>query len=116
MSDNKTHPATPKKLADARKRGEVPRSADIPQTASFVAATAALFALGSFLFDRLAYLFEYARRVVRDPALLERWELHLEAAITALVVLSLPVLAVAFLGALIGGLGQSSRSSIRRPT
>ncbi len=42
----KTHDATPKKLEDARKRGEVPKSTDLTTSASYIGFIVALMLLG----------------------------------------------------------------------
>nr|WP_275655988.1 EscU/YscU/HrcU family type III secretion system export apparatus switch protein [Candidatus Similichlamydia epinepheli] len=48
----KTEKATPKKLRDARKKGQVAKSQDIPGAATFVTSLGLLLALSTFLFEQ----------------------------------------------------------------
>ena len=50
----KTEKATPKKLQDARKKGQVARSQDIPAVATFVVSMAATINLAPYIYDLLA--------------------------------------------------------------
>ena len=49
----KTEKATPKKLKDARKKGQVAKSQDFPSAVTFVVALALTFSLSSFLYKQL---------------------------------------------------------------
>jgi flagellar biosynthetic protein FlhB len=55
-SHQKTEQPTPKRLADARKKGDAPRSAEIPATAMIAAGGLALWLLADSLAARLARL------------------------------------------------------------
>jgi type III secretion protein U len=55
----KTEKATPKKLRDARKKGQVAKSQDFPSALTFVVAIALTLYLGSFLYDQIVgYMLE----------------------------------------------------------
>lgn len=49
----KTEKATPKKLRDARKKGQVAKSQDFPSAMTFIAAITLTLSLGTFLFKQL---------------------------------------------------------------
>jgi type III secretion protein U len=49
----KTEKATPKKLRDARKKGQVAKSQDFPSAVTFVVAIALTLYLGSFLYNQI---------------------------------------------------------------
>lgn len=50
----KSEKATPKKLRDARKKGQVAKSQDFPSAVTFIVAISLTLYLGSFLYDHLA--------------------------------------------------------------
>lgn len=55
----KTEKATPKKLRDARKKGQVAKSQDFPSAVTFIAAIALTLSLGSFLYNHIVgYMIE----------------------------------------------------------
>lgn len=59
MADDKTEQPTPKKLADARKKGQVSKSTDLTQAALFLVSGAMLSATGPMLVDQLkAFMME----------------------------------------------------------
>lgn len=49
----KTEKATPKKLRDARKKGQVAKSQDFPSAVTFIVAVALTLYMGDYLFDQL---------------------------------------------------------------
>lgn len=49
----KTEKATPKRLRDARKKGQVAKSQDFPSAITFIVSMSATFSMGSFFFKRL---------------------------------------------------------------
>jgi len=53
----KTEQATPKKLKDARKKGQVAKSQDFPSAFTFIVSIAATIATSSYLFGQLASYF-----------------------------------------------------------
>ncbi|MDD3223481.1 MAG: fused FliR family export protein/FlhB family type III secretion system protein [Clostridium sp.] len=52
-ADDKTENATPKKKSDARKKGQVARSKDIPLAVTLLTSSIILVTLGDFLYNRL---------------------------------------------------------------
>jgi len=59
MADDKTEKPTPKRIADARKKGQVAKSADLTQSALFLTAAAILSFTGPALVDQLkAFMIE----------------------------------------------------------
>jgi flagellar biosynthesis protein FlhB len=56
MADNKTEQPTPKRLKEARKRGQVSKSNDLTQASLFITASAALSLLGGRLVDEFRAL------------------------------------------------------------
>src|SRR5690349_4034172 len=73
---DRTEQPTAKRLADARARGEVPRSRELAMTAVVVAGAAALLGGGGYFAEGLERLFELGMKVPRealfDAALLPR--------------------------------------------
>ncbi len=65
MASDKTEEATPKKLRDARKRGEVPRSRELATAAVLLAAAAALHASGDGIVAALRQTFSLSLRAIR---------------------------------------------------
>ncbi len=53
----KTEKATPKKLRDARKKGQVAKSQDFPSAFTFVVSIGTTMALGSYIFDLIGGFF-----------------------------------------------------------
>jgi type III secretion YscU/HrpY family protein len=53
MADDKTEQPTPKKIADARKKGQIAKSTDLTQAALFLVSGAMLSATGATLVDQL---------------------------------------------------------------
>ena len=49
----KTEKATPKKLRDAKKKGQVAKSQDLPSAFTFIASIAIIMAMSKFLYDQL---------------------------------------------------------------
>lgn len=50
----KTEKATPKKLRDARKKGQVAKSQDLPSAFTFIVSVSAVLVLASSIFDRIS--------------------------------------------------------------
>lgn len=65
----KTEKATPKKLRDARKKGQVAKSQDFPAAFTFVTAIAGTLMASSFIYDNLtAYVVEMFREVANTSS------------------------------------------------
>ncbi len=56
-SSDKTEEATPKKLRDARKKGQVPNSKDVPSALIMLIASIYFWVLGDWLLEKLAEIF-----------------------------------------------------------
>lgn len=67
--DQRTEQATPKRIEDARRRGEVPRSRDLTSAAVLLAAGAGLYALGGFVGGQLVAMMRDAFTFSRAEAL-----------------------------------------------
>lgn len=50
----KTEKATPKKLRDARKKGQIAKSQDLPSAFTFIASVSATLVMSGYLYDRLS--------------------------------------------------------------
>ena len=100
--------ATPHKLSEARKRGQVAKSADVVSAIVFACAVAYLYAQGwetlraQFLFDR--QVFTQAADLGATPAAL--WHL-IGTAVRGSMLLLAPFLATIVLAALVANIGQT---------
>lgn len=54
----KTEKATPKKLKDARKKGQVAKAQDFPSAITFIVAVALTLYLGKFLFNQIGGVYD----------------------------------------------------------
>ncbi|MBC8025371.1 MAG: flagellar biosynthesis protein FlhB, partial [Steroidobacteraceae bacterium] len=112
----KTERATPKRLDDARKKGQVPRSIELSMAAVCIAASAAIYALGRGTAGQFAELMRgslslTAYEAVGDDVI---WPALTDAGGQA-ILLILPILGATFLAALaaplaIGGWNFSSQA------
>ncbi|HEX6706135.1 MAG TPA: EscU/YscU/HrcU family type III secretion system export apparatus switch protein [Albitalea sp.] len=99
----KRHAPTPKRLRDARKRGDVAFSVDVSSTVVFVAVVAGLWALGHAAFDALHALWVEAT----GATLIEAPDAHLAQLLAhAATVLLWGMVPVAALAAVAGMLGS----------
>lgn len=60
----KTEKATPKKLRDAKKKGQVAKSQDFPSAFTFVASIALILAMSTFMFKKVGGFIESAFKLV----------------------------------------------------
>lgn len=98
----KTEKATPKRLKDARKKGQVAKSQDFPSAITFVTAMAITLYLGNFLFEKIGgfmvQIFTYAPKT--DLTLTAPY--FLKEMIQVILYASLPIaVIVAFVGVLV---------------
>lgn len=101
----KTERASEFKLKEARKKGQVAKSADFVSLLSFSGALLALIGLISFLFSHISAIF-YEWPLLfsaREPRVLVS---ALSKGLDSYVIMSIPILAAAMLGAIIGNLAQ----------
>ena len=100
-SGSKTEKPTPKKLQDARKKGDISKSRDLTSTAGLLAilllAAVALPLLG----EQVAALARTSFEVMQEPFANAAPRLGRQAALTLLVVVGIVVVPVALIGALV---------------
>lgn len=65
----KTEKATPKKLKDAKKKGQIAKSQDLPAAFTFIASVAVVLALSHTLYDQMAGFIVGSFKLVSDPDL-----------------------------------------------
>jgi type III secretion protein U len=65
----KTEKATPKKMRDARRKGQVAKAQDFPAAFTFVTSMAVTLGMVQFLYDHLGELLTSCFRLVNDPNL-----------------------------------------------
>lgn len=88
----KTEKATPKKLKDARKKGQVAKSQDLPSAFTFVVSIWVVLAMSNYLYQYLGGFLVSVFRLVPSPGLDHTiQELFFESA-TVIFVSSIPVL------------------------
>jgi type III secretion protein U len=90
VSGEKTEQPTPKKLQDARKKGQIAQSKDVSSTANLVVVLAFLFVGGSWIFGQLADLVMLAGDAAALP-FDEGLVRMREAAVLTLLKISLPL-------------------------
>lgn len=98
----KTEKATPKRLKDARKKGQVAKSQDFPSAITFVTAMAITLYLGGFLFEKIGgfmvQIFTYAPKT----DLTQTAPFFLQQMIRIILITSLPIaVIVAAVGVLV---------------
>jgi len=102
----KTHEPTPRRLRDARKRGEVVVSADVSSTAEFVAVLVAAWLLGPSAFSLVQELWQHATSVTLLAAPDTRMTELLTHAAATLLWGTMAITAVAALGGIAGSFFQ----------
>jgi type III secretion protein U len=99
----KTEKATPKKLRDARKKGQVAKSQDFPSAMTFVAALSLTLFLSQFLFEKVATFLVACFKNAPTIELNEAAPSILKEMIQVILVASLPVaIFVSIVGILVG--------------
>jgi type III secretion protein U len=99
----KTEKATPKKLRDARKKGQVAKSQDFPSALTFIAAIAITLYLGDFLYDQIVgYMLEIFNNATKTNLAVTA-PYFLKKMITVMLTASLPIaVIVSIIGVLVG--------------
>lgn len=104
--DGKTEKATPKKLREARKKGQIPKSQDLSSALSFGLFTFGLTALATYVLNNsLVYLKQMLRFEDPDTMLSSLSGIGMNALIWFLI-LAAPFLGIAFLTGVIGNMVQ----------
>ncbi|WP_208558977.1 flagellar biosynthesis protein FlhB [Marinilactibacillus kalidii] len=105
--DGKTEKPTPKKLQDARKKGQVPKSQDLSSALSFVSFALAFTALSTYVFQRT---FVFLHNMLKLGFSVDNIQNELGSiGITSmmyLIVISAPFLIIAFITGVVGNLVQ----------
>jgi type III secretion protein U len=99
----KTEKATPKKLRDARKKGQVAKSQDFPSAFTFVIAIGGTLAITNFLYNQLAgFLIRTFSRITPNLNVVQTLPEILTDVLTTIFTASLPLmLVVAFSGMIV---------------
>ncbi len=113
MSDEKTKPPTPKKLADAHKDGESAKSPDVTAAVVLISITLALWLGAEFFAERLRRLFLVVWHFV--PLHESELSLPISAMGTELLLLTVPLAFAGMLGAVIGLVGQGAMTMSAKP-
>ncbi|PRY77517.1 flagellar biosynthesis protein FlhB [Alkalibacterium olivapovliticus] len=105
--DGKTEKPTPKKLSEARKKGQVPKSQDLSSAISFGLFALALTALATYVLQRSYVFMQESLRFGSDPmrVIHELPAIGMRAIIWFLI-LAAPFLAIAFFTGVVGNMVQ----------
>ncbi len=91
----KTEKATPKKLRDARKKGQVAKAQDFPAAMTFIVSIAAMIISAGYIYQKLAqYIVSIFARSATDIDLTNRAGGYLEEAMMVILNCSWPVLLI----------------------
>jgi len=108
MAENdaeRTEPATPKRLEEARRRGQIPRSRDLSTAAVMLAGGAGLYMMGGKLGGQLDGIMRNGLSLTREQALNEQYLLPaLSSAGGQTLLACVPILGVIMLAALLAPL------------
>ncbi|AHK63137.1 Yop proteins translocation protein U [Chlamydia avium] len=114
----KTEKATPKRLRDARKKGQVAKSQDFPSAVTFIVSMVTVFYLTSFFAQHLG---SFLASILKEAPLHHNPRVtlyYLHNCLTLILTTSLPILgAVGFVGILIGFLvvGPTFSTEVFKP-
>ena len=106
---SKKHPASAKKKQDLKKKGQTPKSQDVPMAFGLIAAFLALLSMKSFMlarFQDMMLRYISAIKDVGSPGGIDTQKLCLDAMID-IAVLSAPVLAAVLVMAIISNVAQT---------
>lgn len=105
-SSEKTEKATPQKLRDAKKKGQVPNSKDIPGALILLALTIYLWVMGDWILAKMVELYIVSYQLLTIPfnqALSAAIKLCLEIGLFAIV---LPIVGIATIMGILGNIVQ----------
>jgi type III secretion protein U len=114
----KTEKATPKKLRDARKKGQVAKSQDFPAAITFIVAITLTLYLSSFLYEKLGGFLIQMFMLAPKTNLIATAPFILKEMIILILVTSLPIVGiVAVVGVIIGFLivGPTFAAEVFKP-
>lgn len=105
--DGKTEKPTPKKLREARRKGQVPKSQDLSSALSFGFFALSLTALATYVLDRAFVFFKNMLQFGPDPAasMKELSAIGMQG-MTWFVILAAPFLVIAFITGIFGNMIQ----------
>lgn len=90
----KTEKATPKKLRDAKKKGQVAKSQDLPSAFTFIASIWVLLSMSGWLYDRIgAFITSIFKMVGSEDVIRLIPEMYYQAVLTIFVT-SIPIMAL----------------------
>ncbi len=105
MSDEKTEQPSAKRLRDARQKGQVAKSQDIPSAFTTIAVALYLLSMGSSIYNDLLEMSEIPFQVMNRP-FAEALPLAFFSVTSYMVLLTLPFVGIVILTSLIANLGQ----------
>lgn len=98
----KTEKATPKKLRDAKKKGQVAKAQDLPSAFTFVGSVLLTLALAPWLYHKMADFLLYTFHEISKTNLLEQIPQVFYQSVILIFVMSIPVLGlIAILGSVV---------------
>lgn len=98
----KTEKATPKKLNDARKKGQVAKSQDLPSAFTFIVSVSCVLYLASSLYQQLSGFIISTYQSISDPDLQNLLVATIYKSISVIFFASIPILlVVVFIGVLV---------------
>lgn len=104
-TQDRTERATPKRLADARKKGQVPRSRELNAAAVMLAGGTALYMMGGWLGSGMSRMMGAALSIPREEALRETYAISaLAGAAWEALLICVPVFGVVIVAALLAPL------------
>jgi type III secretion protein U len=106
MSDEKTEPASAKKLEDARKKGQVPQSKDLASAFAFMFALAAMMATATSSLEHVRSIVSLSTTTKKQETDVQTLYSTLYAMLTDGLWIVGPILAAAVVGGLVGGLSH----------
>ncbi len=91
----KTEQATPKKLRDARKKGQVAKSQDLPSAFTFIVSVVSVVALAPFMYKKLSvFLLDAFRMVTQGEGLNTTIPQMFSEAVNVIFIASMPILMI----------------------
>jgi flagellar biosynthetic protein FlhB len=111
-SAERTEKATPKRREDARKKGQIARGPDLPAALAFLGALVMLKFLSENFFDQIGFNIRDTAHNIANFKPMTDADLHLLVlgAGKSLALLSLPIIAMAFAGVVVGNFAQGGLS------
>lgn len=106
MADEKTEQPTPKRLRDARQKGDVPKSQEVPSAAIVLCIFGYFIAMGPSIFRDFSDLLDFILANAISRPYEETLKMMLPAAAALAVKIAAPVLGIAMAAALVGNIGQ----------